>query len=394
MRADAATARHPNWREALADAVRQMPVLARPGNEVHLALLFANAAFAAEFDELVAETRAATRASVLVGCSGQGVIGQGLEIEDEAALALLALSAPGASLRAVHVVQDEFERWSEPATWHRMTGARPADVRAWLVFADPFTIDAEGLLGALTRAYPGVPLAGGLASGHYQQQRTHLFLNGKVYDHGAVLLALGGPYRLDTVVSQGAAPIGRPWTITGAQGNVIETIGQRPAYQVLIDTLRALPSELQRRASRNLLVGLAMEERRDEFRRGDFLIRNLVGLIPETGALAVGALPRVGQTVQFQLRDPAAATEELYALLEQARARLGDRRPLAAVLCSCNGRGIGMFGRPHQDAQAVMRTLGPVPLAGLFCNGEIGPVAGRPYLHGFTASLALVVSDG
>jgi small ligand-binding sensory domain FIST len=393
MRADAVMARHPNWREALADAVRQMPVLASREDEVHLVMLFASAAFTSEFGELVAEARALTRARVLVGCSGQGVIGQGLEIEDEPALALLALSMPGAALRAVHVSPDEFERWTEPQTWHRMTGAAPAEARAWLVFVDPFTLDAEGLLGALSHAYPGVPLAGGLASGHFQQQRTHLFLNDRVYDHGAVLLALAGPYRLETVVSQGAAPIGQPWTITAAQGNVIETIGQRPAYQVLIDTLRALPSEMQRRASRNLLVGLAMDEHREELRRGDFLIRNLVGLIPETGALAVGALPRIGQTVQFQLRDPAAAAEELRELLQQAKARLGDRRPLAAVLCSCNGRGIGMFGRPHQDAQAVVRTLGPVPLAGLFCNGEIGPVGGQPYLHGFTASLALVVAD-
>lgn len=394
MRAAAVTARHPNWRDALADVVRQLPPSLRgPGNS-DLALLFASSDYADEFPALLAAVRAETSTRLLVGCSGQGVIGPGQEIEGEPALSLMLLSVPGARLRAIHLAQDEVDRWNSPQVWHRFIGIEPEAARACLVFADPFTLDAEQLLAALSEAYPGIPLAGGLASGDVAHRRTHLFLDDRVYDHGAVALALGGPYAILTVVSQGAAPIGRPWTITGTQGNIIETIAHRPAYQVLVDTLSSLPAEVQRRAQRNLLIGLAMDEYREEFRRGDFLIRNLVGVIPETGALAVGALPRVGQTLQFQLRDPAAATEDLHELLDRMKADLNDRKPLAALLCSCNGRGIGLFGRPHHDAQAVAQCLGPLPLAGLFCNGEIGPVGSRPYLHGFTASIALLVPEG
>jgi small ligand-binding sensory domain FIST len=392
MRTGAAAARHPDWREALAELTRQIPLPSGEG-DVHLALLFASAEYRPEFPDLVARARQLTGARLLVGCSGRGVIGAGKEIEGEPALALLAFSLPQAELTAVHLTQEDLERCRTPQDWHRLTGVAPGGTSAWLLFADPFTMDAEALVDGLSAGYPGTPLAGGLASGDPRVRGTHLFLNGEVYDHGAVALALGGPYTVHTIVSQGAAPIGETWTITGARGHIIETIAQRPAYQVLVDTLRTLPAEMQRRVQRNLLVGLAMDERRSEFRRGDFLIRNLMGIDPERGALAVGALPRVGQTLQFQLRDPDAADEDLRELLERARKELGRRHPVGALLCSCNGRGVGLFGTPDHDARTLADLLGPIPVTGFFCNGEIGPVGERNFLHGFTASIALVVHE-
>jgi len=392
MRTGAAIARHPDWREALAELTVQIPLLSGE-DEVHLALLFASSEYRPEFPDLVARARQLTGARLLVGCSGQGVIGAGKEIEGEPALALLAFSLPGADLTAVHLTQEDLERCRTPQDWHRLTGVASGGTSAWLLFADPFTMDAEALVDGLSAGYPGTPLVGGLASGDVRVRGTHLFLNGEVYDRGAVALALGGAYTVRTIVSQGAAPIGDTWTITGAQGNVIETVAQRPAYQVLVDTLRALPLEMQQRAQRNLLVGLAMDEHRGEFRRGDFLIRNLTGIDPERGTLAVGALPRVGQTLQFQLRDPDAADEDLRELLERARKELGARQPVGALLCSCNGRGVGLFGTPDHDARTLVDLLGPIPVSGFFCNGEIGPVGEQNFLHGFTASIALVIPE-
>jgi small ligand-binding sensory domain FIST len=165
----------------------------------------------------------------------------------------------------------------------------------------------------------------------------------------------------------------------------------RPALEILAETFRSLPSETQERARSNLLVGLAMNEYKDDFRRGDFLIRNLSGVDSERGAIAIGAVPRVGQTLQFQLRDPKAADSDLVELLQLAKGELGERRPIGALLFACNGRGVGLFGAPSHDACTISEQLGPVPLAGFFCNGEIGPVSGKPFLHGFTASLAVIV---
>jgi small ligand-binding sensory domain FIST len=236
-----------------------------------------------------------------------------------------------------------------------------------------------------------LPVVGGLASSKYSRRGTYVILDDQVYDEGVVGVALGGAYEVKTVVSQGAAPLGEIWTITGVEENLVYSIGMRPAMKVLGDTFRKLKPDVQVRARANLLVGLAMNEYQDEFHRGDFLIRNIVGLDRETGAVAVGAMPREGQTIQFQLRDPEAADEDLHALLSKARQELEGREIAGAVLCSCNGRGIGLFGQPDHDAKAFQEELGSIPVAGFFCNGEIGPVAGKNYLHGFTASIALIL---
>jgi small ligand-binding sensory domain FIST len=194
-----------------------------------------------------------------------------------------------------------------------------------------------------------------------------------------------------TVVSQGAAPIGQAWTITGVKANFIETIAMRPALEVLQETFDQLTPEMQERARSNLLVGLAMDEYKDELGRGDFLIRNLAGVDRESGALAIQAYPREGQTIQFQIRDPETADEELSLLLSRAKDELGGRQPVGALLCACNGRGVGLFGEPNHDAEKLEELMGPIPVAGFFCNGEIGRVGKQNYLHGFTASIALIV---
>jgi small ligand-binding sensory domain FIST len=218
-----------------------------------------------------------------------------------------------------------------------------------------------------------------------------VFLNGSSFSEGAVLLALSGAYTVQSVVAQGATPIGQPWTITGVERNVLRTIGNRPPLEVLRETLDGLSEEMRERAARNLLVGLAINEYRDQFGPGDFLIRNLMGVDRESGAMAIGAMPSVGQTIQFQIRDAEAADQDLRRQLAAARTRLGGSEVAGGLLCTCNGRGVGLFGAPDHDARTISEMLGSMPLAGFFCNGEIGPVGGETYVHGFTASLALFV---
>lgn len=386
----AAIGRGSIWQDALAEASASIQRQWR-GGAADLAFLFACSDYLEEFSQLVAAARAAVGARLLVGCSSQGIIGTAREVEDQPALSLLACVLPGATLRPAYLTQEVLARTQGGDDVPRITGVLPGEVNAWVVFADPFSLDAEALLGALSAAYPGVPVVGGLASGDFRLRRTHVFLNDRVFDRGAVALGLGGAYGVRAVVSQGCTPIGEPWTITSAHGHVIETIARRPAYQVLADTVRGLPPDLRQRVRGNLLVGLAMDEHREELRRGDFLIRNLIGVDPDRGTLAVGAAPRPGHTLQFQLRDRASADEDLRVLLDAIGAGLGVTAPVAALLCSCNGRGIGLFGAPDHDARAVAERLGPIPLSGFFCNGEFGPVGSKNFLHGFTASLALLL---
>jgi small ligand-binding sensory domain FIST len=384
MQAKAAISRAPDWRAALDEVLEAT----RVDGDTDLALLFASSHYAPHYEELVPRARAESGARRLAGCSGQGIIGPEREVEGQPALSLLRLVLPDCRVEVTHVTQDALEGSAELG---RLGGVPLEDVNAWLVFADPFRMDIERLLGALAEAYPGVTLIGGLASARMDQHGTHVFVDDEARAEGAVAVALGGNVVVRTVVSQGATPIGEPWTITSARGNVLETIGGRPAYQVLVETVQKLPAEVQQRAARNLLVGLAIDEYKDEFRRGDYLIRNLTGVDRESGAVGIGAYPRVGQTLQFQMRDATAADEDLRELLAATHQTLGDARPVAAVLCSCNGRGAGLFGASDHDARGVAAEFGAVPLAGFFCNGEIGPIGGKTFLHGFTASIALLM---
>jgi small ligand-binding sensory domain FIST len=197
--------------------------------------------------------------------------------------------------------------------------------------------------------------------------------------------------QLTGVISQGCTPIGETWTLTRVEKNLIHHIGNRPAYAVLAETFQKLPPEEQRKAQGNLFIGLVVNEYLEDFHRGDFLVRNLLGGDPQSGVLAVSTLPRAGQTMQFQRRDADAATEDMNALLARAKNQIGGAAIYGGCLCCCNGRGKHLFGRANHDAEMVQERLGPFGLSGFFCNGEIGPVGEKNFLHGYTASLALFV---
>jgi small ligand-binding sensory domain FIST len=329
---------------------------------------------------------------LLAGCSSGGLISGGQELEDNPGLVLGLFALPGAELTPRRFTPGEVAEVKGASYWPSRMGVEPGATNGWLVFADPFEMDADAWLKSWNAAYPGLPVLGGLASGPEGEPRTQVYLNGDVFETGGVALSFGGGVKVASVISQGCTPIGETWTITKVHQNIIDQIGNRPAYQVLLETFNQLPVNEQAKARGNLFIGLAMDEYRDEFQRGDFLIRNLISADQKTGGIAVGAFPRAGQTLQFQRRDARAATEDMTALLDEAHKELADTPLYGGCLCSCNGRGRNLFGRPNHDAQMIQQELGPLGLAGFFCNGEIGPVGDKNFLHGFTASLALFVA--
>ena len=383
-RAAAAVQNGATWEEAC-DAVLEALDLDAPPD---LLLAFVDARFSDHYAEVLERLRAGTGARRLAGASGMGVIGPGHEAEDQPAISLLALSLPGASITTLAIGSNE----EAGAT---LTRIAETSAQAWLLFADPFTTDAEALVAAIGQRQAKATVLGGLASAQPMQRNTAVFLDGEVRESGAVLAGIGGAFGIHTIVAQGAEPIGQPWTITECEGNLVRGLGSRRPLQVLQETLAELDPATRERAQRNLLVGLAMDEYRHQHSRGDFLIRNILGGDRESGAIAINATPRLGQTLQFQFRDAEAADLDLRDHLRTLRTRLTPgEQVLGALLCSCNGRGQGLFGEPHHDAQAIEQALGPTPTAGMFCSGEIGPVAGKTFVHGFTASIALLTMRG
>ncbi len=358
---------------------------------VSLGLVFISPRYFSVAEKLLDILRVEARIPWLVGCSGNSLVSGEREIEEEAGISVGLFFFPDTQLEAIRFNQEQVEEWNGAGYWHLETGRTLETVQSWLVFADPFTLNSELWLRQWNDAFPGVPILGGLASGDYAARKTQIYCNGKVYEDGGVALAFSGAVGMVGVISQGCTPIGEAWTITKTERNVILEIGNRPAYQVLFETLSALPASLQAVTRGNLFVGLAMNEYQDDFQRGDFLIRNILAADAETGAIAIGALPRPGQTLQFHRRDAEASSEDMTVTLRRSQNQLSGSRVLGGCLCSCNGRGYRLFGRVHHDAHRVQQAFGPLGLVGFFCNGELGPIAGKNYLHGYTASVALFV---
>ena len=367
---------------------------ARLTGRVSLGLVFITPRLFPHAWEILEILRVHGQIPLLAGCSSQSLICNERELEDGAGLTLALYHLPGAQLLGTHFTQAHVEADDGPGYWQRVTGVtgeRAERLGGWLVFADPYHLNAEEWLQQWNKAWAPLPVLGGLASAGPRATGTQVYLNGEVFETGGVGIAVGGDVALRGVISQGCTPIGQPWTITQVEQNVIRTIGNRPAYQVLVETFENLSDAEKQKTRSNLFVGLVINEHLEEFGCGDFLIRNLIGADPKTGVIAVGALPRVGQSLQFQRRDAQAAAGDLEALLAKAREAIADRPVYGACLCCCNGRGRNLFGAADHDAALVQQRLGPMGVAGFFCNGEIGPVGDRNFLHGYTASLALFV---
>ena len=359
--------------------------------QVSLGLVFMSPKFFPHARQTLEILRVHARIPLLAGCSSTGLIVDSREIENAPGFALALYSMPGAELKGFRFTQKQVEEADGAVYWRLETGIEPKRTNGWLVFIDPFHLDAESWIRSWNESYTPLPALGGLASGVFSDQTTQVYLNGDVFDDGGVAISVGGDVKLASVISQGCTPIGETWTLTRVEHNMIQQIANRPAYAVLAETFQKLPPAEQQKARGNLFIGLVVNEYLEDFHRGDFLVRNLIGGDLNSGMLAVGAMPRTGQTMQFQRRDAVTATEDMNELLARAKNQLAGTTIYGGCLCCCNGRGQNFFGHPNHDAELVQKQLGPLGLAGFFCNGEIGPVGEKNFLHGYTASLALFV---
>ena len=373
----AALSSHPSAFEAVGEVAGE--VLERlDGDPPDLLVCFASPHHVGVFEDVAAGLRKLLDPRALVGCTAVAVAGGGREIEDAPAISVFAARFPAGRVEAfaldAHAAPDGY----------RVTGW-PDDVpdRGTLVMlADPFSFPVPDVLAACNEGAPGLAVVGGLASSARGPGGNRLALGDRVASTGCVAVLCSEEIPVRTVVSQGCRPIGRPLTVTRAERNLLLELAGRPAVERLQEVVVAADEAERDLMRQGLHVGVVVDEHRSDFGRGDFLVRNVLGADRRTGALAVGDVVEVGRTVQFHVRDAASADEDLRHLLAGVEGA-------GALLFTCNGRGRALFGAPHHDAAAVEEIVGPVPLAGAFCAGEIGPVGGRNFLHGFTASVAV-----
>jgi small ligand-binding sensory domain FIST len=321
---------------------------------------------------------------VLVGCGAGGVVGGGRgEIERGTAVAVWAAALGEGRAEAFHL--DVTQGPDAIAV-----GGVPEldDVTAVVLLPDPYSFPTDLVLGELSRRAPGVPVLGGIASARTLDGNAALFLGDELRGDGAVGLAFAG-VEVMPCVSQGAAPVGPELTVTAAEGHVIHELAGRPALDTLREAIEGLDPHQQALVASGLLLGIVIGGGKPEYEQGDFLVRGVIGADPDAGTLTVGAPVAPGTVVRLHARDAVSADRDLRQALGLRREALGGGMPAGALVFTCNGRGEGMFGTPDHDALTLEEELAGAPAAGFFAAGEIGPVGGDPFLHGFTATVAV-----
>jgi len=357
------------------------------GEPASLAVVFVSPHHAEAAGDVLAAIHQEASPAGLIGCVAEAVVGGAREVEREPALSVWLGALPGGA-ESFHMEFLPTDGGGAFAGWVVDVGGQPDGTV--LLVCDPFTFPADLFLQHLNERIPGTPVVGGMASGGTEPGQTVLFHDREVLRSGAVGARLPGAVSVQTLVSQGCRPIGQSLVVTRAEDNVLFELGGRPPLERLKETVNALASPDRDLLSGGLHLGRVIDEYKTEYGTGDFLIRGVVGADPDSGAIAVGDHLEVGQTVQFHVRDAATADEELRTILEgSAATRPGP--PAGALLFTCNGRGSRLFATPDHDARMVSSYLEGAPVAGFFCAGELGPVGGKNFLHGFTASVVVFI---
>jgi small ligand-binding sensory domain FIST len=406
---------------AVKETVQQAnQLLAAPAD---LALVFISSTFASEYPRLLPLLREELTATLgtmphLIGCGGGGVLGitqkgKALEVEAEPSLSLMLAHLPGVTVQPFHVDSDELpDMDSSPNTWVELVGADPATNPQFILLADTLSARVNDLLQGLDYAYPGAVKIGGATTGSGSFGGCGLFCDDKLYREGTVGVALSGDLVIETIVAQGCRPIGQPYRVVSAEKNVILKVAEQlpsgeedddemeseTPLEALQDLIQELDESDRLLAQDSLFVGIVRDEFKESLEQGDFLIRVLMGVDPRAGAIAIGDRVRPGQRMQFHLRDADTSAEDLEMLLKRYLKQLKKQtsatpQPTGALLFSCLGRGVGLYGETNFDSGLFREYLPQVPLSGFFCQGEIGPIGGETFLHGYTSVFGIFRSS-
>lgn len=385
----------PSLEAAVDEAVQQAQSSLQ--GSVDLALVFISSAFASELPRLMPLLKARLPNTAMIGCTGGGIVGlqadgRVCEVEDAPALGISLAHLPGVNVQPFHVVGDELpDLDGPPQQWADVVGVDPADQPCFILLSDAMSARINDLLQGLDYAYPEAVKVGGLATGP-SAFGAGLFCDFELYREGTVGVALSGRVVLEAIVAQGCRPIGKPYRVVEGERNVMLKLEEQDANLTIrtpLEALQELYQELddadQELAQNSLFVGVAQSEFKQDLEQGDFLIRNMLGVDPRVGAIAIGDRVRPGQRIQFHLRDASASEDDLKMLLQRYRSQLADKAPAGALMFACLGRGEGLYGEPNFDSRLFHQHVDQVPLSGFFCGGEIGPVGNATFLHGYTS---------
>ena len=375
----------------------------RLSSPADVGIFFISSAYASDYPRLIPLILEKLSLPILIGCGGAGIIGQNdskevSEVENDAAFSLMVGCLPNVKINPFYLSSQGLpDLDSPPGVWQELIGVSPQDQPNFILLSDPFSTPINDLLAGLDFAYPQSVKVGGLSSSSLMGTPGTLFYHqtnnpqSGVYPQGTVGLALSGDITIDAIVAQGCRPIGQPYQVVKGERNVILELSQDGETRTPLDWLRQLMESLEdpdrQLAQHSLFVGVVRDEFKQELQPGDFLLRNLLGVDPQVGAIAIGDRVRPGQRLQFHLRDAQTSAEDLETLLQQSNPSTPIR---GALMFSCLGRGQTLYQMPNFDSGLLANYFPGVSLGGFFCNGEIGPIGQETFLHGYTSVIALL----
>ncbi|MFQ5913867.1 MAG: FIST N-terminal domain-containing protein [Nitrospinota bacterium] len=363
--------------------------MARMGvNRVDWAVVFATVHHFAAYRKMMEAVAESTGAAKLVGCSGSGVLTEEGEIEGAPGIAVLAVVSP--SLQAYPFLERPIESRPDDAALAIAEEVRPhVSARSALVlFPDTYHLNPQPFLSSLEEELGPVQLIGGGASEDGSQGRTYQFYGSRIESNAVVGMLLTGTASVDVRMTQACRPLGPTLVVTGAERNVIYELGGRPAFEVFQDAAGEELMRDLRKAVTTVFVGLPMDLDQEEIDRGQYLIRNVVGVDPESGAIAIADEVRTGQILTFALREPVGAREDLMRMASGLRK---DRPPVAfGMYFNCMARGRGLYGEAGVDSRTLRESLEGAPVAGFFTGSEIASIGGKTRLHQYSGVLLLV----
>ena len=380
-----ATTKEPDPRQAVEELLLEVDDQLE-GQPSDLAILFLSAYYACTARSIVQRVKSILRPQALIGCSAAGVIGDERELEGRSSMSLIAAHLPGVELSPYALVPAGWKYLFNDRDEFRRVVDAPRRSQLSILLCDPFSIHVNQVIYAFNRYYPGLPLVGGVASGAHQAGGNVLIFGDRIMDAGAVGVTMAGKLEAEVIVSQSCRPIGQPFHVTAASDNQILSLDGQPPMAWIKELIPDLPDSDRDLLNQGLFVGRAIYPDQEELGRGDFLVREVIGLDRRSGAIAVGESIRKGDRVQFHLQDARTAHSDLEMVLIP---HIFRQSPAGALLFSCMGRGSRFHHHPDGDVSVIQENLGSIHLAGAFCDGEIAPVGKRNFLHGHTASLTL-----
>lgn len=376
-----------NWPQAVESLADQLEN--QLGGKPDFLLAFISPDYKKYFEEIASALRQRLQPAAFLGCTAGGIVGGGEEVEQQSALTLTGAILPGVNFKTFHITNDALPDLDDaPDSWEKLMQIESAEKPSFLLLCDPFSFKVDSFIQGLDYAFPKLIKLGGLASGGHKAGENRLICDDKVFRSGLVGVALTGNIQVESVVAQGCRAIGKPSRVTKCDRNLLYELDGKPAVNVLRDAIERLSDREQKLAKDAIFLGVAMNEFQDKFVDGDFLVRNIFGIEPMSGALLVGEVLRSERTVQFHIRDAATSRDDLRAMLKRYVDRFGSSAR-GALLFSCLGRGQHLYGEANHDSDCFRDFLGDIPIGGFFCNGEIGPVGDSTFLHGYTSSFGI-----